>query len=65
MDQQYPPLLTAEHVAHILSCHERTAYEIMQQPHRPLWKLGKMVRLHRDLFLEQLAEETKQQMDGA
>ncbi|UVI31177.1 helix-turn-helix domain-containing protein [Paenibacillus spongiae] len=58
-DEQYPPLLTAKHVAQICSCHINTAYEIMKQPHRPVWKQGKMVRLLRDDFLEQLKQESK------
>jgi len=65
MNEEYPPLLTAEHVAHILSCHVRTAYEVMRQPHRPRWQMGKMVRLVRDEFLQQLADESKQQREGA
>lgn len=56
---EYPPLLAARHIAEICSCCETTAYEIMQQPHRPVWKKGKMTRLHRDLFLKQLEEESK------
>lgn len=54
---EYPPLLTAEHIAHILSCHEKYAYKFFEQPHRPVWRHGKMVRMHRDEFLRQLAEE--------
>lgn len=55
--REYPPLLTASDVAEILSCHKTTAYEIMKDPHRPVWKHGKTVRLHRDLFFKQLEEE--------
>lgn len=58
MTEQYPPLLTAKHIAHICSCHITTAYEIMRQPHRPVWRQGKMVRIYRDAFLAQLAEES-------
>lgn len=52
--------LTAKHVAHICSCHITTAYAIMRQPHRPTWRNGNMVRLHRDIFFKQLAEESQQ-----
>lgn len=55
--QEYPPLLTAKHLSEILSCHITTAYEVMQQPHRPVWRNGRQVRMHRDLFLKQLEEE--------
>ena len=58
-DSDYPPLLSASHVAEICSCHRSTAYEIMQEPHRPVWRNGSKVRLHRDLFFAQLAEESK------
>lgn len=54
----YPPLLSAKHVAKICSCHITTAYEIMRQTHRPQWHKGRMIRLHRDAFLAQLAEES-------
>jgi hypothetical protein len=57
---EYPPLLSAKHIAHICSCHITTAYKIMEQKHRPVWRNGKMVRLHRDVFLAQLAEESQQ-----
>lgn len=57
--KDYPPLLTATHISEILSCHRTTAYEIMREPHRPVWRNGKKVRLHRDLFLKQLEEESK------
>lgn len=63
---EYPPLLSAKHIMNILSCSRPTAYEIMKQPHRPVWKHGKTVRLHRDLFLTQLEQEsTKVQKQGA
>lgn len=58
-DNEYPPLLSASHVAEICSCHRSTAYEIMQEPHRPVWRNGNKVRMHRDLFFAQLAEESK------
>lgn len=57
---QYPPLLTAKHIAEICSCHITTAYEIMKQPQRPVWRNGKMVRMLRDEFLEQLKLEVQE-----
>lgn len=65
MAHEYPPLLTAKHIAEICSCHITTAYNIMIQPNRPIWRNGKMVRMHRDLFFEQLAIESSQQSEGA
>jgi len=59
-EKQYPPLLTAKHVSEICSCHINTAYGIMRQSHRPVWKNGKMIRLHRDSFLQQLEQESKE-----
>lgn len=56
---EYPPLLSATHIAEICSCSRTTAYEIMRQKHRPTWKYGKVTRLHRDLFFAQLAEEVQ------
>lgn len=58
--KEYPPLLTAIHVAEICSCSRASAYEIMRQPHRPRWQDGDKVRLHRDRFFEQLEEEARQ-----
>lgn len=54
-----PPLLSYLHVMFICSCSEPTAYEIMKEPHRMVWHRGKMIRLHRDSFLEQLKNESK------
>lgn len=56
--KEYPILLSAAHVAEICSCHRSTAYEIMKEPHRPVWRHGSKVRLHRDLFFAQLEEES-------
>lgn len=56
--KEYPILLSATHVAEICSCHRATAYAIMKDPHRPIWRNGSMVRLHRDLFFAQLEEES-------
>ncbi|RCW44264.1 hypothetical protein DFP97_112128 [Paenibacillus prosopidis] len=57
--KEYPLLLSASHVAEICSCHRSTAYEIMKEPHRPVWRHGSKVRLHRDLFFAQLEEESQ------
>ena len=54
-----PPMLNYQHVMFICSCSEPTAYEIMKEGHRPIWRRGKMIRLHRDPFLEQLKNECK------
>lgn len=61
MEAQYPPLLSAKHIMHILSCSRSKAYEIMEQPHRLVWQSGKggTKRLHRDSFLAQLEQECK------
>lgn len=59
IESGFPPLLTAKHVAMICSVHIKTAYEIMKQPNRPVWRNGSKVRMHRDAFLAQLAEESK------
>jgi len=64
-NEQYPPLLTAKHIAEICSCHITTAYEIMSQTHRPVWRHGKMVRLHRDAFFAQLEKESTEHLKGA
>lgn len=57
--KEYPPMLSASHVAEICGCNRSAAYEIMKQPHRPRWQNGSKVRLHRDLFLQQLEEEAR------
>jgi hypothetical protein len=56
---EYPPLLSAKHIMHMLSVSRPKAYEIMCEPHRPVWRHGTLKRLHRDLFLAQLEEESK------
>ncbi|ANY67280.1 hypothetical protein BBD42_12960 [Paenibacillus sp. BIHB 4019] len=56
--ENYPHLLAASHVSEICSCHLTTAYEIMKEPHRPRWQNGRKVRLHRDVFFEQIKEES-------
>lgn len=58
----YPELLGASDVAKICGCSRPTAYVIMNEPHRPQWRKGKMLRLHRDLFLEQLRQESSKHL---
>lgn len=58
---ELPPLLSVKHVMFICSCSKPKAYEIMRQGHRIVWQKdkGDMLRLLRDPFLEQLANESK------
>lgn len=58
---ELPPLLSAKHVMFIMSCSRDKAYQIMKQPHRPIFQgdKGEMLRLDRDIFLEQIKSECK------
>lgn len=64
---ELPPLLTSTHIMFIFSCSRPKANEIMKEPHRPVWippggrKPKDILRLHRDLFLEQLEQESHKQ----
>lgn len=61
---ELPPLLSAKHIMFIFDCSRPKANAIMNEPHRPVWnperKPGEMLRLHRDLFLSQLEQESRQ-----
>lgn len=63
---ELPPLLSAKHIMFIFDCSRPKANAIMNEPHRPVWnppggrKPGEILRLHRDTFLAQLEQESRQ-----
>lgn len=62
---ELPPLLTVKHVMWICGVSKPKATQIMSEPHRKIWKHGANRRIHRDSFLEQLANESKSFLDNA
>jgi excisionase family DNA binding protein len=48
--EQYPIVLTAKHVAEILGCSLRIAYEIMERPDFPLLRIGRHKKVNREAF---------------
>jgi len=55
--QDYPILLTAKDVAEILGITHRHAYEVMEEKGFPLVRIGRLKRVHRDLFFKWLEEK--------
>lgn len=59
MDQKipehYPYILTAYHIAEIMSWSNRKAYEVMEYSDFPLIRDGKSKRVRRDAFFEWLS----------
>lgn len=51
---EYPILLTAKHVAEIIGCSLRSAYNLMDETDFPLMKLGGLKRVGRDEFYKYL-----------
>jgi excisionase family DNA binding protein len=56
---EYPDVLTAEHVAEILSISIRYTYEIMEWKGFPLIRIGKNKRVRKDKFIEWLEKQEK------
>lgn len=55
---EYPLILTADHVAEIMGVSKRIAYEMMEYKGFPLIRLGRLKRVNREAFfgwLEQRA----------
>ena len=48
--EDYPMILTAEHIAEILMVSKPTAYELMNRHDFPLIKIGRCKRVLRDEF---------------
>lgn len=50
----YPPVLTADHIAEIVSVSTRVAYELMERKDFPLIRIGRLKRVNRDEFFKWL-----------
>lgn len=60
LPEDYPLVLTAEHVAEILGISKRHAYEIMERRDFPLIRVGRLKRVTRDAFFAWLDEVQRQ-----
>ena len=52
--EDYPVILTAEHIAEILMVSKPTAYELMEQTSFPLILIGRSKRVLKDQFFNWL-----------
>ena len=55
--EDYPMILTAEHIAEILMISKPTAYELMEQASFPLIRIGRSKRVLKDKFFEWLSQQ--------
>ncbi|MEH7307948.1 helix-turn-helix domain-containing protein [Neobacillus drentensis] len=55
--EDYPIILTASHIADILSVSKPTAYELMDQDSFPLIKIGRSKRVLKDQFFLWLSKQ--------
>jgi len=55
--QDYPIMLTAKEVAEILGITHRHAYEVMEEKGFPLVRIGRLKRVHRDMFFKWLEQK--------
>jgi excisionase family DNA binding protein len=57
--ENFPLILKAKHVAEIMGCSERTAYEMMELNGFPLVRIGRLKRVNRDAFLNWFDQQSK------
>ena len=55
--EDYPMILTAEHIAEILMISKPTAYELMEQVSFPLIRVGRSKRVLKDKFFDWLSQQ--------
>ncbi|MER1957187.1 MAG: helix-turn-helix domain-containing protein [Solibacillus sp.] len=55
--EDYPVILTAEHIAEILMVSKPTAYELMEQTSFPLIRIGRSKRVLKDKFFNWLSQQ--------
>ncbi|KZB90104.1 excisionase [Bacillus sp. VT 712] len=60
--EDYPFILTAVHIAEILTISKPTAYELMEQTSFPLIRIGRNKRVRKDEFFNWLKQQ--QQVSG-
>lgn len=57
--QDYPLILKADHIAEILGCSKRIAYEIMEGDDFPLVRMGRLKRVGREAFFRWFHAKSK------
>ncbi|MBN8251101.1 helix-turn-helix domain-containing protein [Priestia flexa] len=55
--EDYPFILTAVHIAEILTISKPTAYELMEQTSFPLIRIGRNKRVRKDEFFNWLKQQ--------
>ncbi len=55
--EDYPVILTAEHIAEILMVSKPTAYELMEQTSFPLIRIGRSKRVLKEQFFTWLSQQ--------
>jgi excisionase family DNA binding protein len=55
--EDYPLILTAEHIAEIMGISKRVAYELMEYKGFPLIRVGRLKRVNREAFFKWLEEQ--------
>lgn len=60
--EDYPFILTAVHIAEILTISKPTVYELMEQTSFPLIRIGRNKRVRKDEFFNWLKQQ--QQVSG-
>ncbi|RKD71405.1 hypothetical protein ATL39_2802 [Sinobaca qinghaiensis] len=53
----FPLLLKVEHVADIIGCSKRVAYELMELTDFPLLRMGRLKRVQREAFFSWLESQ--------
>ncbi|PAQ14755.1 DNA-binding protein [Bacillaceae bacterium SAOS 7] len=56
--ENYPLILTVEHIAEILAVSKPTAYELMNEIDFPLIRIGRCKRVQRDEFFQWLSRHS-------
>lgn len=55
--EDYPVVLTADHVAEILGISKQVAYEVMKHPTFPVIKINRFKRVNRDAFFQWMDQQ--------
>lgn len=56
-NEDYPLILTAQHISEILVVSKPTAYELMEQPSFPLIRIGRSKRVLKHEFFNWLSSQ--------
>lgn len=58
-EKEYPFILNANHIAEILGCSKRIAYDVMEYNDFPLIRVGRHKKVQRDAFLRWIENHEK------